>query len=211
MKRTIMFAAGLTLASGAGFAQQQQETEEYDPNRDITTQTERDRDMGMERQERDTPVESDWGTEQERDYEQGMETERSPSRTTERDYGTQQGQTGQQQTGQTGQTGAQQQSGLSDLSAEELRGQTIVTSDGEEIGQINEVGYSSTHQERVATVEVGGFLGVGQKQIAIPLSKIEKSVDDPETVQTSMTRQSIESEEEFDETGFEVGQDDQQY
>lgn len=209
MKRTITFIAGLTLASGVGFAQQQQETEEYDPNRDITTQTERDRDMGMERQERDSPVESDWGTEQEREYEQGTETERDPTRTTERDYGTQQGQTGQQQTGQAGETG--QQSGLSNLSAEELRGQTIVTSDGEEIGQINEVGYSSTHQERVATVEVGGFLGVGQKQIAIPLSKIQKSVDDPEAVQTSMTRESIEAEEEFDETGFEVGQDEQQY
>ncbi len=208
MKRTISFVAGLTLASGIGFAQQQQETQEYDPDRDITTQTERDRDMGMDPQQRDTPVESDWGTESERDYERGTETDRDPSRTTERDYGTQQGQTGTE-TGQTGTT--TQQSGLSELSAEELRGQTIVTADGEEIGEINEVGYSSTHQERVATVEVGGFLGVGQKQIAIPLSQIQKSVDDPERVQTSMTRQSIEAEEEFDETGFEVGQDEERY
>lgn len=199
MKRTITLVAGLTLASGVGFAQQQQETQEYDPNRDITTETERDRDMGMERQERDSPVQSEWETETERDYEQGTETQRDPTRTTERDYGTE-----HEQTGQTG-------AGLSELSAEELRGQTIVTADGEEIGEINEVGYSTTHQERVATVEVGGFLGVGQKQIAIPLSKIQKSVDDPEAVQTSMTREKIEAEEEFDETGFEVGEDEQQY
>jgi sporulation protein YlmC with PRC-barrel domain len=199
MKRTITFVAGLTLASGIGFAQQQQETEEYDPNRDITTETERDRDMGMEPQQHDTPVESDWGTEPESDYETGTATQQDPTQPTERDYGT--------EPGQTGETGT----GLSEMTAEELRGQTIVTADGEEIGEINEVGYSSTHQERVATVEVGGFLGVGQKQIAIPLSKIQKSVDDPDRVQTSMTRESIESEEEFDETGFEVGQDEEQY
>lgn len=206
MKRTITVLAGLALASGYAVAQQEGTTQEYDPERDITTQTERDRGMGMEQPRTDTPTQSEYGTEAERDYE----TQTDP-------YGTE-SQTGQSQTesqtgqSQTGQEDWSTQSGMThgsvaDMTAEELKGKTIVTTDGEEIGEIGEVGYSSTHQERVATVEVGGFLGVGQKRIAVPLSKLQSSATDENSVETSMTREEIESEEEFEETGFGVGQE----
>ncbi|MGH8168746.1 MAG: PRC-barrel domain-containing protein, partial [Woeseiaceae bacterium] len=92
---------------------------------------------------------------------------------------------------------------LSGMTAQELSGKSVVTATGDEIGEIGEIGYSATHQERVATVEVGGFLGVGEKRIAIPLSELEPGEDDT-SVQTSLTRESIEAQEEFDEAGFTV-------
>jgi sporulation protein YlmC with PRC-barrel domain len=93
---------------------------------------------------------------------------------------------------------------LSEMSADKLSGKSVVTAEGEEIGEIDEVGYSSTHQERVAVIEVGGFLGVGEKRIALPLSELQIGADDE--VETTMTRDSIEMQEEFDEAGFTADQ-----
>lgn len=189
MKRTVTVIAGLTLAGSYAIAQQQGTTQEYDPERDITTQTERDREMGMDQPRSETPTQSEYGTEPGQDYERSTGTQTDPSMERERSH------TGME-------TGT-----IADKTAEELKGKTIVTTDGEEIGEIDEVGYSSTHQERVATVEVGGFLGVGQKRIAIPLSQLQPSATDQDSVETALTRDQIESEEEFEETGFDVGQE----
>jgi sporulation protein YlmC with PRC-barrel domain len=93
---------------------------------------------------------------------------------------------------------------MSEMSADKLSGKSVVTAEGEEIGEIDEVGYSSTHQERVAVIEAGGFLGVGEKRIAVPLSELQIGTDGD--VQTTMTRDSIEMQEEFDEAGFTADQ-----
>jgi hypothetical protein len=89
---------------------------------------------------------------------------------------------------------------VADMSADELEGLTIVTETGEEIGEVDRVGHSEDQQERVATVDVGGFLGVGTKTVAIPLSELEMTSDG--RLQTSLTRESIETLGEFDEEGF---------
>jgi sporulation protein YlmC with PRC-barrel domain len=100
--------------------------------------------------------------------------------------------------------------GLSAMTAEELEGKTVVTASGEEVGEIDSIGESETHQARVATIDVGGFLGVAEKKIAIPLSDLEMSSDG--NIVTNMTKEAIETEEEFDETGFtEENSDDTGY
>ncbi|HET6629540.1 MAG TPA: PRC-barrel domain-containing protein [Woeseiaceae bacterium] len=85
---------------------------------------------------------------------------------------------------------------LSQLSSEELQGMTIVSSTGEEIGTIEKVGYSEQHQDKVAAVNVGGFLGVGEKVIAIPLSDLQMGADS--NVTTTLDRTQIEQQEEID-------------
>jgi hypothetical protein len=93
------------------------------------------------------------------------------------------------------------------MSSDELSGKSVVTATGDEIGKIEEVGYSATHQERVAVIQAGGFLGVGEKRIAVPLSELQMGTDD--SVTTTMTRDSIETQEEFDEAGFTADQPDE--
>jgi hypothetical protein len=93
---------------------------------------------------------------------------------------------------------------LSELSSEKLSGKSVMSADGEEIGEIDAIGYSSTHQERVAVIEAGGFLGVGEKRIAVPLSELELGTDD--SVKTTLSRDAIENQEEFDEAGFTADQ-----
>lgn len=78
----------------------------------------------------------------------------------------------------------------------------VVTVDGDEIGVINDVGYSAAYGEPVAVVDVDAFIGIGEKRIAIPLSQLQ--ADDPwsSSVMTMFTRDAIEAEEAFDEADF---------
>ncbi|MEX2496669.1 MAG: PRC-barrel domain-containing protein [Woeseia sp.] len=252
MKKTVALMAGLALTGSMASIAQEQGSQDYDPNRDIVTDTEQDRGTGMEQTERDTPVQSEYGTESQSQSDTttdpygtesqsqttdpygtetesqtqttdpyGTETEsqtqttdpygtetESQTQTTD-PYGTETESQSQTQDPTYGaETGMETGQDVTAMTAEELSGKTIVTDDGEEIGDIGEVGYSSTHQERVATVEVGGFLGVGQKRIAIPLSELQ-SAEQEGQVKTTMTRDSIESQQEFEESGFTPDQQSQ--
>jgi sporulation protein YlmC with PRC-barrel domain len=177
MNKSILVIAGLSLASGLAVAQEQ-EDQAFNPNRDIVTEPNPDPQTSMGEQSHDTAVQSDYGTEPE--PTQGSAAQSTSSTTSDGSMG----------------------EGLSAMTADELEGKKVVTLTGEEIGEIGEVGESSAHSGRIATVEVGGFLGIGEKTIAIPLSELDKSVADEDSVRTSLTRASIESEAEFDDSGF---------
>ena len=212
MKKQVAIAVGLALTGSMALAAQEQgTTQDYDPNRDIVTETEQDRSTTMEAPRQDTPVESDYGTEPETQTGSDMSTD---------PYGTDQSQSQQDTTdtyGTQSETETTQQSAstwedksgkdVADMTADKLSGKTVVTATGEEIGDIDEVGYSATHQERVAVIEAGGFLGVGEKRVAVPLSELEIGSDG--NVKTTMDRDSLESQEEFDEAGFTADQTDE--
>jgi hypothetical protein len=208
MKKSAAIMAGLALTGGMAFAAQEQETQEYDPSRDIVTETERDRGTGMETPPADSAVQSEYGAEPETQTESDTSTDpygtQSQSDTADDTYSTQtESDSMKQSESQSASTyGEEAGKDLAEMTSEELSGKSVVTSAGEDIGEIGEIGYSSTHQERVATVEVGGFLGVGEKRIAIPLSDL--AMGDDGNVRTSLTRESIESQAEFDEAGFTI-------
>lgn len=178
MNRTILVIAGLGLASGLAVAQEQ-EDQEFNPNRDIVTEPKSEPQTSMGEQQQETEVQSDYGQESTQSSDMHTTTPTDPTMS----EGT-------------------RSAGLTDMTADELEGKKVVTLTGEEVGEIGEVGESPAHGGRIATVEVGGFLGIGEKTIAIPLSDLDKSVSDEDSVQTSMTRSMIESQAEFDESGF---------
>jgi sporulation protein YlmC with PRC-barrel domain len=194
MKSIVAIITGLALSGGMALAQEQETTEDYEPNRDIVTETERDRGMGMETPRQDSPVQSEYGAETQ------TESDTDP-------YGTD---LGESQTATEQSASTQEHEGhkdISQMSSDELSGKSVVTATGEEIGEIDEVGYSATHQQRVAVIEAGGILGVGKKRIAVPLSELQMGTDD--SVTTTMTGDSIETQEEFDEAGFTTDQPDE--
>jgi len=198
MNKTVAIMTGLALSGSLALAQEPETTEDYDPGRDIVTETERDRGMGMETTRQDSPVQSEYGTETQTQTESDMRAD---------PYGTEESQS-QTDTGQS--ASMQEREGhpdISQMSSDMLAGKSVVTTTGEEIGEIDEVGYSTTHQERVAVIEAGGFLGVAEKRIAVPLSELRIGTDD--NVTTTLTRDSIETQEEFDEAGFTADQPDE--
>lgn len=209
MKKTVAIVTGLALSASMALAQEQGTTEDYDPNRDIVTESERDRDTGMQMPREDSAIQSEYGTEPQTQTESDMRTDpygtdqsQSQTDTTTDTYSSQTEAGTSDRSASTGKDKAHKD--VSQMSSDKLSGKSVVTATGEEIGEIDEIGYSATHQERVAVIEAGGFLGVGEKRIAVPLSELEIGEDG--NVQTTMTRDSIEMQEEFDEAGFTADQ-----
>ena len=185
MKRTVAFMAGLALTGGAAIAgaQEQSTQEEWDTQSQTTD-----------------PYETQSQTETTDPYEtesQSQTQTTDPYETQSTDpYSTE----SQTETGSssTMQGSTMENPDLSQLSSEELQGKTIVSSTGEEIGTIEKVGYSEQHQDRVAAVNVGGFLGAGEKTVAIPLTDLSMGADT--NVTTAMDRETLEQQEEIDPT-----------
>lgn len=182
MKWIVLTMAGLGLA---GFAGAQEETGEYDPDRDIVSETpepsetydpsrdivtdeSRKPSMSLGEDKRDSPLNTEYGLEDSAASDGGA--------------------------------GLAKNEGLSKAKADDLEGRTVVTLTGDEVGEIRAVGKSPSHGERVATIDAGGFLGVGEKTVAVPLSELHRTPSDGENVRIALLRSSIESLPEFDES-----------
>lgn len=85
---------------------------------------------------------------------------------------------------------------ISDDEAAELTGKTAISSDGEEIGDISAVVRSQTGNDLHAVVDVGGFLGIGERTVAIPLQKGE--INEEGDLRLSATREELEQMPEYD-------------
>jgi hypothetical protein len=90
---------------------------------------------------------------------------------------------------------------LDSMSSDELVGKAVVSRDGEEIGDVDEVVIDPTSQEKFAVVDVGGFLGVGQKSIVIGLNELELSSDD--RIQSDLTREELQTKTEYSAGDYE--------
>ncbi|HBS49117.1 MAG TPA: photosystem reaction center subunit H [Rhodobacteraceae bacterium] len=95
-----------------------------------------------------------------------------------------------------------------DMTADELMGVALIAEDGEDVGEIERVG--SRGDVIVAIVGVGGFLGMGECDVAVPLDRLTVAGDSvvlPETSESEL-RQMPEfrtSEVEFADPEARVG------
>jgi hypothetical protein len=187
MKRTVAIMAGLALGVGLSMANAQQEdSEEFSTDSSIVSEEERQDRTGTD----DSTAAGEYDTQAETGTQTEIGTQAETEPQTEIDAAA--------RTQTSASAGGEAGTGLSEKSAAELSGKAVVTAEGEEIGAIQDVGYSERHQARVATVEVGGFVGAGEKLIAIPLAELSMGSDD--AVTTSMTRESIENREAYDKS-----------
>lgn len=83
-------------------------------------------------------------------------------------------------------------------------GSSIFTSTNENIGDINDLIFDDKGSIQAAIVGVGGFLGMGEKDVALPLSKITVTRDENNAVKLTVqaTREELESAPAFDKTLF---------
>jgi len=84
---------------------------------------------------------------------------------------------------------------ISDDEAAQLVGKTAVSTDGEEIGDISAVVKSESTDELHAVVDAGGFLGIGERTVAIPLRNGE--INQNGDLQLSVMKQDVERMEEY--------------
>ena len=194
MNRTAMLVAVLLVAAGAAQAQTQdpdEEQEEVTEEFDESVRTERDERPATETREQGPRSEYNEPYDKQRDLNPPPIEDAYDRRADDTE-------TNADDPYRADVREQQAPEGAGPASTATLPGKTVVTSQGEEVGTIEQVGYSRQHDERVATVNVGGFLGAGDTIIAIPVSELALGDDEDDFVTTSMDRRTLETAPRFD-------------
>ena len=89
------------------------------------------------------------------------------------------------------------------VSAKELLSENVVNAANESIGDINDVLIGQDGKVAAVIVGVGGFLGMGEKDVALPYDQLTFSKDGNNTliVGTSATKASLEAAPEYSRSG----------
>lgn len=86
-----------------------------------------------------------------------------------------------------------------DISAKRLINESVKNAANEKIGDINDVLISSDGKVAAVIVGVGGFLGIGEKDVALPFDQLTfaKDANDALSVRTSLTKEGLEQAPEY--------------
>ncbi|AKI00433.1 PRC-barrel protein [Hoeflea sp. IMCC20628] len=96
-----------------------------------------------------------------------------------------------------------------DLSAENLIGRTVYGANDENIGEIGDVLLSADNKIDGFVLDVGGFLGMGEKEVAVSPENLDirADADGDLTVFTPFTQEQLEGQPEYDEGTWETDRD----
>jgi sporulation protein YlmC with PRC-barrel domain len=89
--------------------------------------------------------------------------------------------------------------GAGEWRASRLIGQTIRNAANESIGDINDLMVDKSGKVTAVIVGVGGFLGIGEKNVSVPFEKVSFSRDanNAVTATASLTKESLQSAPEY--------------
>lgn len=85
--------------------------------------------------------------------------------------------------------------------ASELEGKNVLSSQGQEVGEISDIVRSRLDNELHAVVDVGGFLGIGARSVAIPVQ--QGQIGEDGNLQVPLSREELEQLPEYDESQYE--------
>lgn len=96
------------------------------------------------------------------------------------------------------------------LEATEIIGMRVYGANDEDLGEISEILLSKDGQAEGVIIDVGGFLGIGEKPVAVAFDAIElaRSEDDMWSgVYTNFTEEELEAQPAYDEDAYKGGDD----
>ncbi|MEM5473122.1 PRC-barrel domain-containing protein [Hoeflea sp. AS60] len=96
-----------------------------------------------------------------------------------------------------------------DLSADNLIGRTVYSANDENIGEVGDVLLTADNKVEGFILDVGGFLGMGEKQVAISPENLDIRADaDGElTIFTPFTQAQLEAQKEYSKENWEAERD----
>lgn len=96
-----------------------------------------------------------------------------------------------------------------ELTAENLIGRTVYSSDDENIGEVGDVLLTDDNKVEGFILDVGGFLGLGEKEVAVSPENLDIRADaDGElTIFTPFTQEQLEAQKEYSEENWEAERD----
>ena len=77
----------------------------------------------------------------------------------------------------------------------DIMGKTVYNDNNEKIGDVNDVIFSRTNSASFVVVGVGGFLGMGEHDVAVPLSRIKH--DNDKLILPGATKEALKKMPEF--------------
>ena len=86
------------------------------------------------------------------------------------------------------------------VSIDEVLGSRVVNANGEEVAEIEDL-VVDQNQAQYAILSVGGFLGIGEKKVAVPLEDLQLGEDEV-YLMTATTEEQLEEMPEYDEEQF---------
>lgn len=96
-----------------------------------------------------------------------------------------------------------------ELTADNLIGTTVYGVNDENVGEVGDLVLSQDGQIDAVILDVGGFLGIGEKEVAIGMDRLEFMRDDNGNryLYTPFTQEQLEAQPEYDETTYAQGRD----
>jgi hypothetical protein len=82
------------------------------------------------------------------------------------------------------------------INRKDLSSMSIYGSDGKKIAGVDKVLGDNSNQIKAVTADVGGFLGVGSKEVVIPVDKLQKGKEKNQ-LQTSLTKDQIQKLDQY--------------
>lgn len=83
----------------------------------------------------------------------------------------------------------QSTSSIASMSAEELRGKNVLSTDGEVVGEVTDV--SEEQGEKSVRIELNGFLGIGGREVLLPVSGLSTTAEGD--LQTTMSDEELKA------------------
>jgi sporulation protein YlmC with PRC-barrel domain len=86
----------------------------------------------------------------------------------------------------------------------DLMRKAVYSSDGIEVGTITDIVMGEDFNGQIAIVDMGGFLGIGGKSVAVPKSDllIQSTGNDSQRIQISSTQQQLETAPAYERTAL---------
>jgi hypothetical protein len=90
------------------------------------------------------------------------------------------------------------------LTAENLTGATVVGPDGEDIAQVGDILLTQDGQIDAMLIDFGGFLGIGQKRVAVGMDNLEFAANENGDllIYSDFTQEQLEAAPEYDEAAY---------
>jgi len=97
------------------------------------------------------------------------------------------------------------------ISADDLIGTTVYGANDENVGSVGDIILSQDGDVEAVIVDVGGFLGMGTKEVALGMDNLEfmRDADGNMYLYTQFTEEQLEAQPEYDEATFAEQRDDQ--
>lgn len=96
-----------------------------------------------------------------------------------------------------------------DLTAENLEGTTVYGANDENVGEIEDIALTTDGKVDAVILDVGGFLGMGEKQVAVGMDNLKFMADEDGNryLYTQFTKEQLEAQPEYNKDGWAENRD----